>query len=112
MVFEIFILQVAQVSAKEYYCGVSNYGYSVYFLSETARKRGSNYNSDIACNTRCVKNGNTIYVAWFFKSSGGWRYAHSDDAPYNKWYSVDSSKLGTNVFRCAHEMVYLGVVAH
>lgn len=54
IVFAIFILQVAQVSAKEYYCGISNDGYKVYFLSESAVRYGSDP-PKFTCNTRCEK---------------------------------------------------------
>ena len=42
MTLAIFLLCVAQVSAKEYYCGKSSDGFKVYFLSESAARYDSN----------------------------------------------------------------------
>lgn len=103
----IFLLNVAQVSAKEYYCGNTSDGYRVYFISESATRINQH---KFICDTRCEKNGQSTYVRWFFKAAGGWRYAFSENAPDREWKSTDSDKLANNVFACTTNMIYIGEV--
>lgn len=107
LVLGIFVAQVSQAEAKEYYCGNTSDGYRVYFISESATRVSAH---KMTCNTRCVRNGDTIYVKWFFKAAGGWRYAFSDDAPDRDWKLTDSDNLANKVFACTTNMIYIGEV--
>ena len=109
MTLAIFLLCVAQVSAKEYYCGKSSDGFKVYFLSESAARYDSNP-PKFTCNTRCEKNGQSMYLQWYFKAAGGWRYAFSENAPDSQWKLADSDKLAHNVMSCTTNMIYIGEV--
>ncbi|MBO4401919.1 MAG: hypothetical protein J5809_08760 [Selenomonadaceae bacterium] len=110
LVFGIFVAQISQANAQDYYVGTYSDGTKGYFMSETWELvKGTRMSpKHMKCYVK-VMEGNQIlgYKTYHISAGAGWMYSTQKDPAPASWHSTDSSPIADKVKKhCLKMSIY------